>query len=40
MILKKIINEQVNEISSINEQIDSLDDINIDILPLKEWLIL
>ena len=37
--LQKIINEQVNEISSINEQIDSLDDINIDILPLLKRMV-
>lgn len=37
--LQKIINEQINEISSINEQIDSLDDINIDILPLLKRMV-
>ena len=37
--LSKIINAQIEEISSINQQIDSLDDVNIDILPLLKRMV-
>lgn len=37
--LSKIINSQIEEISSIEGQLDSLDDINIDILPLLKRMI-